>query len=227
MTLEFLRESLRRTNDPADRARAAVVDGMLRDRGADIPLPSNERQGGIKSFSKEEEKALKTEGKAIYTLTGETIQDQKDAGRKFWYITPSEGGKLLVLHSRLSQVAFDPRPNKFFLPKSNNHTLDEQLEMITEYSYRLQKRLGIQTIEAIMGEAPDYTQLAFTHLDATGERLFGEKYDLYFARTKTSTVGSDVADVGGFSADHGLRVDRWHRGSGDDDGFASPLVVPK
>lgn len=202
----------------------AIERGMY----GDVPLSSNERQGVIKSFSKEEEEALKREGlKAIYTLTGETIQTQKDAGRKFWYIAPSDGGRLLVLRSRFSQVAIDPRPDKFFLPKSNNISLDNQLEMIAEYSRKLQKRLGIQTIEAIMGEAPDYTQLAFAHLDATSERLFGEKYDYNFTRTKTPTVGSDVALVGDFNADYGLIVSGWHRGRGDDDVFASPLVVPK
>lgn len=126
-----------------------------------------------------------------------------------------------------SEIAIDPRPEKFFLPKSNNSTLDQQLEMIAEHSRKLQRKLKTQTVEAIMGEAPDYTQLAFTRLDATGERLFGEKYGYNYARTKTPTVGSRVAFVGSFDADRGLYVFYWSRGRGRSRVFASPPVVPK
>lgn len=77
-----------------------------------------------------------------------------------------------------------------------------------------------------MGEAPDYVELAFAHLDATGERLFGKKYDYNYARTKTPTVDSYVAHVSYFGSVDGLRVDYWYRDDGYGDVFASPLVVP-
>lgn len=189
---------------------------------------THETPNEISRFTKEDKKFLKKEGiSVIYALNGQTIHGQEHAGRPFWFIASSEGGSLLDVHAKYSEVAIDTNPNKFFLPKSNNATLSQQLEMIAEHSYKLQRRLGATTIEAIMGEAPDYTQLAFGNLDATGERLFGEKYNYNYARTKTPTVGTRVAFVGYFDATDGLLVDDWDRGDGRSCVFASPLVVPK
>lgn len=181
----------------------------------------------IKRFTQEEREVLAKEGlRAVYTLSGETIQMQKDAGRRFWYIASSDSGQLLSVQSMFSEVAFDPRPSKFFLPKSNNSTLDQQLEMIAEYSHNLQRKLGTQTVEAVIGEAPDYTQIAFAHLDVTRKRLFGSDYNYNYARTKTPTVGSSVAGVGYFDDVDGLDVDVWRRGHGLSLVWAVPLVVP-
>ena len=210
-------------------ALASVLKAVKLDGFQDVPLTQAEVVGELKRFSTEEKKALAKEGlKVIYPLTGESIDDQKRAGRKFAYIAPSDENRLMVMRSRLSEVAIDPRPEKFFLPKSNNNaTLAQQLEMIAEYSYNLQRRLKTQTVEAIMGEAPDYTQLAFLHFDATGVRLFGKDYGFNYTRTVTPTVGTSVADVGGFFAGNGPNVDHWNRDRGSDYVFVAPLVVPK
>ena len=203
--------------------RALKVDGFQ-----DIPLPRTEVSGEIKSFTDEEKKALAKEGlKVIYPFNGETIHDQKLAGRPFWYIAESESGSLQEVHAMFSEIAFDPRPEKFFLPKSNNSTLDQQREMIAEHSHKLQRKLKTESVEAVMGEAPNYTQLAFAHLDATGVRLFGKDYGFNYARTITPTVGTNVARVGGFDADGGLCVSDAGRDDRDSGVFASPLVVPK
>ena len=122
-----------------------------------------------------------------------------------------------------SEVAI--KPDALFIPKSNNKTLRQQEGMVAKFSTDLSKK--VKGVEAIIGEAPDYVELAFAHLDATGDRLFGEKYDYNYARTKTPTVGSSVALVGHFNAVDGLVVNHWHRGLGSSDVFASPLVVPK
>lgn len=210
------------------RGLLSHVKALKLDGFQDVPLPQTEVSGKIKSFTDEEKKALAKEGlKVIYSLNGETIHDQKLAGRPFWYIAESESGSLQEVHAMFSEIAIDPRPEKFFLPKSNNSTLDQQLEMIAEHSHKLQRKLRTESVVAIMGEAPNYTQLAFAHLDATGVRLFGKDYGFNYARTITPTVGTRVARVGRFGADRGLRVDRWIRGGGHDRVFASPLVVPK
>jgi len=77
-----------------------------------------------------------------------------------------------------------------------------------------------------MGEAPDYSELAFAHERVTGVRLFGRDYNFDYARTKTPTSGSYVALVGDFD-DNGLDVYRLHRGHGYDGVWAVPLVVPE
>lgn len=189
---------------------------------------STSEQRVRRPLTKEEKEALAAEGiKVVYPFSGETIDTQRSNGRKFWYVASSQDDRLASLPSITGDVAVDPRPGKFFLPRSNNLTLDQQVEMIAEYSHNLQRRLGTDSIEAVMGEAPDYTALAFAHLDATGERFFGQRYDYRYARTQTPTVGSNVALVGNFNPADGLDVDHWSRDSGDDVVFAAPLVVAK
>lgn len=227
MTMFHLERELRRSKDPHDQERADQVAIMLKGRGKDIALPVAEARVR-RPLSSEEREALAKEGlTAVYSLTGETIADQREKGRKFWYVAESDNNSLVAVRSLQGDVAVDPRSNKFFLPKSNNLTLDQQLEMVAEFSHKLQRRLKTDSVEAILGQAPDYTELAFLHLDATGERLFGEKYDYNYTRTVTPTVGSHVAVVGRFDADRGLVVYRWGRDDGDGLVFAVPLVVPK
>ncbi len=208
-------------------ALASVLKAVKLDGFRDVPLPSPESRVR-RPLNDEEKEALSREGlTVVYPLTGETIADQREKVRKFWYIAESDNNSLLAVRSLQGDVAVDPRPNKFFLPKSNNLTLDQQLEMVAEFSHKLQRRLKTDSVEAILGQAPDYTELAFTHLDVTSERLFGEKYDYNYARTQTPTVGSSVAIVGDFSADFGLRVNYLRRDDGNDYVFAVPLVVAK
>lgn len=206
----------------------AVADGVKSLHtlyGKDIPLPAVESRVR-RPFTDEEKEALRREGlTAIYPLTGETIADQKEKGRKFWYITSSDNNSLLAVRSLMGDIAVDPRPNKFFLPKSNNLTLDQQLEMVAEYSYTLQRKLTTDSIEAILGQAPDYSALSFAHLDATEERLFGKNYGFNYTRTQTPVGESSVAVVGYFGGDDGLYVFNLRRGAGRSDVWAAPLVV--
>lgn len=179
-------------------------------------------------FTDEEKEALKkVRLTAIYSLTGETIVDQIEKGRKFWHVAGSINSSLLTLRSFQGDVAVDLRPNKFYLPKSNYLALDEQLEMVDEYSHDLQRKLRTSSIEAILGQAPDYTELVFAYRDATGKRLFGYKYNFSYTRTQTSTAGSSFANVGNYGAVMGLDVYDWDKDYGDVSIYAVPLIVAK
>lgn len=214
-------------NANALNARELGVPEQFTDVAPVSVSTSVETPGIIKPFSKEALEFLKKKDLLHYPLNGQSLKAQKLAGRPFWYIVDA-GEKFLTLPSMFSQVAINPSPDKFFLPRSNNLTLLQQQEMIDEYSYKLQKEFGSKEIKAVMGDAPDYTSLAFLHLDATKgkERLFGVKYGYEYARTKTPTGGSGVAGVGHFHAVLGLFVSDWFAGHGNVDVLAAPLVVP-
>lgn len=177
----------------------------------------------VKRFSQEAREALRNQGYAVYELTGQSIASIRDSGRKLWSTWHRDYPVFETLTSMHSEVAINP--GRLFIPKSNNKTLVQQEELIARSSQDFGNR--VQGVEAVMGEAPDYVDLAFTHLNATGNYLFGEKDGYNFARTKTPTVGSFIACVGDFDPADGLIVNDWHADRGNDDVFAAPLVVPK
>lgn len=101
--------------------------------------------------------------------------------------------------------------------------MDEQEEMVRKFSKELGGR--IPGVKAIIGEAPDYIELAFRHFDKTGERLFGKRYNSDYTRTKTPTMGFDVALVGNFHDEFGLSFASRHRDSINIHLWVSPLIV--
>lgn len=219
-----MRESelgLRKTGDPKDAAYADIIADILKARGKDIPLPSTEALPDIQRFTPEARHKLEAARYRIYTLTGQSIKTLRDAGKPFWSTEHQDLPELEAMASRLSEVAINP--DQLFLPGSNGKTLEEQEEMVEKFS----KSLKVDGTEAIIGQMPDYVELAFLHLDATGYRLFGEGYSYNYTRTVTPTSGSAVADVGGFSARDGLDVNYWGRDGSRDGLFVAPLVVPK
>ena len=225
MAMEFVERQLRASKDPRDQERADVVSAMLKARGKDVPLPIAKETTPVevRRFSQEAREALKREGFAVYELTGQSIASVRDSGRKFWTTWHRDYPDFEALTSMHSEVAINP--GKLFIPKSNNKTLVQQEDLIARLSQDLGNR--VQGVEAVMGDAADYVDLAFTHLNATGNYLFGEKDGYNYARTKTPTVGSDVADVRSFDPADGLNVSRWGRVSSHVNVFAPPLVVPK
>ncbi len=228
MTMQHLERELRATNDPRDKERADVVSAMHKARGNDITLPQSSKETvpvEVRRFSDEAREALTKEGYVIYALSGQSIRSLREQGRKFWSTWHKDGQyeEFETKGSMHSEVAISP--DALFIPDSNDKTLKQQENAIAKFSKELTKK--IKGVEAVMGEAPDYVELAFAHLDATGDRLFGEKYDYNYARTKTPTVGSRVAGVGYFLAADGLLVGDWDRALGARRVFASPLVVPK
>jgi len=115
-------------------------------------------------------------------------------------------------------------PKSLFLQDSNRKTLDEQLAAVEKFGRKLSGE--VKGVTAILGTAPDYAELAFSHLSATGKRLLGKDYYYDYTRTTTPTGESDVSLVGGFGAGGGLRVGRWGRGDRNGGIWAAPLVVP-
>ena len=210
-------------------AAGKIAEGLIQQFG-DIdlpsiegrPLPVTEAPVEIKRFSPEQREALEKEGYLVYGLTGQSIKALRDSGRKFWSIWHEKFPDFEALVSMQSEVAINP--DKLFLPRSNNKTLKQQEDMVGKFSQELGKK--VPGVKAIIGDAPDYVELAFQHLDAAKDYLFGVKYNCDFARTKTPVRGSVVACVGCSGADGGWYVGRWVAGGGGGDVRAAPLVVP-
>lgn len=214
-----LENGLRYSGKPADKRIADAVTALRKLRGEDIPL--EEVRAEIRRFSDEARARLEAEGYFVHTLTGQSIKTLKDAGRPFWSTWHNNHPDFETLASRSSEVAI--RPDQLFLPKSNGKTLNDQLSRVARVSADLSRQ--VRGTQVIIGEAPDYVELAYNHLDLTGQRLFGEEFGYGYARTVTP-VGGNVANVGDFDAVNGLRVDGWRPDDGGDGLWAAPLVVP-
>lgn len=191
----------------------------------------SERTREIARFSDKAGGALKEHGLIIYTLTGDTVSGALSDGR----IIRNQLRDVYDFEfspSRLSEVAINPKV--LGLHNSNNKTLTEQELMVAGYSEMLQARSGIPGIKAIIGQVPDYVELVFAHLDATGERLFGQRTEKgYFsARTITRSIRAMrgntpwVADVGKFFPNFGLEISEWNQDEGRESLYAVPLIVP-
>jgi hypothetical protein len=198
-----------------------MIEKYFGKRVTNIDLGASERTSGIATFSKEQRKGLARLGyEYFYPLTGQSIATLRDAGNSFWS-TWHKGDAFENVPSMRSEVALLPRI--LFLKNSNNKTLSQQLSMISRFSTELAK--VVPGVAAKMGGASDYSELAFAHERATGDKLFGSKFNYDYARTTTPSSGSDVAMVGNFG-DRGLDVDYWGRDDGNDRVWAVPLVVP-
>lgn len=197
---------------------------VAKTRGIDtfqaVPVPEALKPE-ITPFTSEQITLLTKEGLLTdYSNTGQTLASLREAGNPFWSTWHKDYPDFEALASKRSAVAFNP--DNPFLPKSNK-TLDQQLEMIERFNRELQQR--VPGVMAILGEAPDYAELAFAHLKKTGRYLFGKEHGYNYTRTQTR-VDSYVANVGYFGADCGLGVDYWSADGRGDDIFAAPLVVP-
>lgn len=199
---------------------ADAVKALHRLNGSDIPLPGKEGVN-ISRFSAEQRKGLERKGYLVYSLTGQTIATLRDAGNPFWS-TWHKGEAIEQVRSLLTEVAVNPK--NLFLSDSNRKTLDEQLEMVEKFGRKMAGE--VKGVTAILGSAPDYIELAFSHLAATGKRLFGSDYNYDYTRTTTPTSESSVAIVGDFGAGRGLVVGDWRRDDRNGLIWATPLVVP-
>lgn len=233
MTMEYLERELRLTGNNRDNKLADFVSRMLKARGTDIPLPKIPQSSiskepaslEVKLFSDKSREALTREGYVFYSLTGQSIKSLQESGKTlgielFLSDYPFEG-----FASRHSEVAINP--NQFFLPESNNKNRRDQEELTERYSTELERKIG--GVMAIIGGAADYVELAFSHLERTGERLFWEKNQLKFARTRQLPPheGWPCAGVGCFSENFFvLNVDYWDLGHERPNIFAAPLLIP-
>lgn len=178
--------------------------------------------GEVRRFSAATGQALEKEGYLIYELTGRSIGSLKEAGFPFQSTWHKDYPDLENLGSSKTEVAVNPE--KLVLPKSNNKTLKEHEKMMGEFNLMLVRK--IPGVKAVIGQTPDYGELVFLHFDKTGQRLFGEKQDFSFARTKT-LVGGGNAVVGNFSVEYGLEVFRCRDPKDRRAGiWLAPLVVP-
>ena len=226
----WIGEQARQGNEPAVQMGRTLLnlygEVALPNPVADLPpalasqkeLPPIE----VRRFTDEARATLEKEGYVVDTLTSQSIATLRSKGMPFWSSWHKDYPQFEALTSMSSEVAI--HPEKLFLPKSNNKTLAQQEQLINKFSQELSKK--VPGVDAIMGGMADYADLAFAHLEATGDRLFGEKYDYNYARTNTPTVGGLVANVGSFGPSDGLAVVSWHRGRGYSRVFAAPLVVP-
>lgn len=216
-------ETARQTGVPVDRLAADNLESWLTLRGKDFPFASGEKASEIKRFNTEARQELEERGFVIYELAGtESIESLIEQGFHFWTTWHRDFPGVEGRTARASEVAIDPKPGKFFLPNSYSKTLDQQLQMIADFS----RKLKIEGAKAEMGEVGDYVGVVDKHLKATCNRLFGENYNNDYARTTTPTVGSSVALVGCFGAVSGLRVRGYDRDLRSSDVWAAPLVVP-
>ena len=181
----------------------------------------------IKRFSQEAREALEKSFFVIYGLTGQSIKTLRGNGCQFRSTWHKELPSFEALGSMHSEVAVNP--NKLFLPKSSRKRLSQQEKMVEKFSQELGQQ--VQGVKAIIGQAPDYAELAFQHLNATNKYLFGAKDKYSYARTKTRTsssyVSRVVACVGNFDdADSSLYILYFHANRKFDLVHAAALVVP-
>lgn len=189
----------------------------------EINLPRNETEKPeIPRFSPEQREALEKEGYVIYELTGKTIEDLRGVVGNYhqpmWLqYDPIDKS----VKSKTSEVAINPE--KLFLPESDNKRFTEQKSLVAEFSEDISTK--IPGVEAIIGEAPDYVELASL------SRLF--RHNMNYIRTQTEIssglvyvyVGnlypSNLYPDGGFMVDRGCYDSRLFNL------FIVPLVVPK
>ncbi len=181
-----------------------------------IEIPEN-----IQLFSNEAREQLTKEKYIIYSLTGQSIKTLRNSNHPFWSTWHKDYPDFEALQSRLSEVAINPK--QLFLPESSYKTLTQQLEMVTHLSEAVSQKMP--GVTAIIGEIPDYVELAFAHLKTTGQYLFGSDYSYDYTRTVTR-VGPYVARVGAFRANVGLDIVFWLPDSRYSRLWAAPLIVP-
>lgn len=208
-------------------------------------LPSTEAFVEIKSFSPEAQEALEKKGYVIYPLTGQLFKSLRES--EFWAsINEYYNPEIEDLTSMRSEVAINP--DQLFLPESNRKTFAQQKKMVEKFSRELGRE--IESVKATIGNLPDYVELAFLHLTAADERLFGPKYNYDFVRTETPAASFDavqvgnlnfyrrfvyylefglpryqVVNVGGFNK-NGLHIGHGDCLRGNDRIWVAPLVVP-
>ena len=200
---------------------------MVTERGmGESGAPKETVSTEVKRFSPETRLALMNEGYVVYTLSGQSIRSLRESGRPFfstWHRDSQYEG-FETRGSMRSEIAVDP--HVLIIPGSNNKTISQQERMIAEFAVELRRK--IEGVDAIMGEVADYAELAFAHLDATGERFFGMKYDFKYVRTKTPTTDSKAATIGAFIADLGLELISADPSANNfSELFATPMVIPE
>lgn len=185
-----------------------------------------ESGGESKRFSQESREALKGMGYVIYSLTGQSIVSMQEAGRKFMDYDYRDFSSYENLRSMCTEVAINP--DEPIIPFSDHRNDVQQAVLIAKFAHRLKRK--VNGVDAVRGEASDYIELEFTHLDATGEHLFEEKFKFPSIRSSTevdqNTIRWRFIDITvPRDVDRGLLVKPFSA-HGNHNIYTAPLVVP-
>lgn len=104
-----------------------------------------------------------------------------------------EEAELLTLRSKLIQVAFDP--TTLFLPESDNLTLSQQMERLSDFSHLVQQEMP--QVRAMNGSMPDWIEAIYRYVSTTGRRIFSKRHRHMYTATSTISKKGLVVDIGG------------------------------
>lgn len=157
----------------------------------------------IPRFSDGAREALLKKGFVIYELTGKSIQNHREEGRKLWSVY-AESKAIDTIASRKSEVAVHPAANSLLLTKRKEVSADEsedteKMSAVESVSFSVQEamvlftytkalRESVPDVHAEVGSVADIVEVVFAHYAASGERLYGKEYNNLFTRTKTPTA---------------------------------------
>lgn len=188
----------------------------------------SENSVNVPNFTPETVHNLEKAGYWIGELTGESIATLRAAGKPIQSDWHKDFPDFEAKRSRKSQVAF--RPDQLFLPESHYRTFDECQRLIESFDKKLERQ-AFGNAEAIMGEAPDWVELAFKYSQLPSIRLFGSRYHFGFTRTATvieGELGEMQTYVGNFDEEKGLYIGMCTMSfCSHPDMAAAPLIVPK
>jgi hypothetical protein len=201
-------------------------------------LPINNISTLRETFTPEEKSRLESDGALIYQLTGQTIEQQREAREKLglpsFGLIPF-GEQVTKVPSRQIEVAIYPDPGRFFIPGSFSKFAIDQERMAEEDARELRKRLRLPKITQIIpDEAATVTELIFQHLDKTGVWLLGDAYSRYtkergifrvMVRTKNPSNKKDWLVNVGFGV-NAVSLSGWHHYSSQPSLGALRLIVP-
>jgi hypothetical protein len=184
----------------------------------------NERGGrSPDGFTPIQKEALINNGFAIYRLTGQTLELLFSQGhpfvrqwhdKDFWFLADDIAKQRAIV----GEVAI--RSELPFLSEGTNKTLDEQLQIIDDFNRKL--KITNPGVIAMIGNAPDYAELAFQHPNSLCPINLTED----FIRTKSFYSKVNAVTVGPFLKD-GLNISGWNVQSTGLRLGIIPLLIPE
>ncbi|TSC53426.1 MAG: hypothetical protein LiPW16_392 [Microgenomates group bacterium LiPW_16] len=177
------------------------------------------QESEVKSFSPEARAALESKGYKIYSLRGLTIRNLIDAGKPFWFVSPSLGNLISALNS---EVAINPK--KLFLQDSFARVPDQQVKMVEKFSRQLEQM--VPGVRAVVADEPSvWGEIYYLHFDALGgEVLFGPPKFLYTITRTQAECGFAV--FGCARTGRGPSADGWVPERHLPSVGVAPLIVP-
>lgn len=228
--LEATANTLQRMGDLAAAEGITAIRGKL---PHDIPFPHRfydvtssleEPDPERITFSDDDRRALKREGKIVLPLSPLSVRDIRELALRFGIMWTVGDPEFEAARAISSEVAIDP--NQLYLHDSNNSPMEEQLEMIAEYSDDLSSR--IPDVEAVLGgSSADQIALMINYHLATGSQLHGREYGHGYTRTATEAGEGQHMAIGSFDTGHGLRMWKVADSEANPKIWASPLIIPK